>query len=201
MVCEDRRRSELSAQTDTLPDRFARSSEHSPPANPRPCSWGLAASLGRPGRKGDQHAPAYKAINPNAKAPSLTDGDVTLFDSNAILLYLAEKTGKFLPEGAVAVDIFYDEAESLEQLVLEFGPYGPYVFKLDYTITERLAEIEEDDIESIAVNWSESSDMDAMNLGIEDLHDTLGRFLYNLVHFCMLIRQEPVLSVFIYTDG
>lgn len=49
------------------------------------------------GRKGDQHAPAYKAINPNAKAPSLTDGDVTVFDSNAILLYLAEKTGKFLP--------------------------------------------------------------------------------------------------------
>ena len=37
------------------------------------------------------------AINPNAKVPAIVDGDVTVFDSNAILLYLGEKTGKFLP--------------------------------------------------------------------------------------------------------
>ncbi len=49
-------------------------------------------------RHGDQHSPEYKAINPNAKAPSIVDGEVVVFDSNAILLYLAEKTGKFLPE-------------------------------------------------------------------------------------------------------
>jgi GST-like protein len=48
-------------------------------------------------RKGDQHAPDYLKINPNAKVPAIVDGDVTVFDSNAILLYLAEKTGKFLP--------------------------------------------------------------------------------------------------------
>jgi GSH-dependent disulfide-bond oxidoreductase len=49
-------------------------------------------------RKGDQHKPDYLAINPNAKVPAIVDGDVIVFDSNAILLYLAEKTGKFLPE-------------------------------------------------------------------------------------------------------
>ncbi|MEO6363700.1 MAG: glutathione S-transferase N-terminal domain-containing protein [Caldimonas sp.] len=49
-------------------------------------------------RKGEQHSDAYKAINPNAKTPALIDGDVVVFDSNAILLYLAEKTGRFLPE-------------------------------------------------------------------------------------------------------
>ncbi len=49
-------------------------------------------------RKGEQHEPAFLAINPNAKTPALTDGDATVFDSTAILLYLAEKTGKFLPE-------------------------------------------------------------------------------------------------------
>ena len=35
---------------------------------------------------------------------------------------------------AQLMGIFFDEAESLEQLTLEFGPYGPYVFKLDFTI-------------------------------------------------------------------
>ena len=48
-------------------------------------------------RKGEQHTPAFKAVNPNAKVPALADGDAVIFDSNAILLYLAEKTGKFLP--------------------------------------------------------------------------------------------------------
>ena len=53
-------------------------------------------------RKGEQFAPAYLAINPNAKVPAIVDGDVTVFDSNAILLYLAEKTGKFLPPNTPA---------------------------------------------------------------------------------------------------
>ena len=48
-------------------------------------------------RQGQQFEPAFLAINPNAKVPAIVDGDVTMFDSNAILLYLAEKTGKFLP--------------------------------------------------------------------------------------------------------
>jgi GST-like protein len=48
-------------------------------------------------RKGEQHAAAYTAINPNAKVPAIDDEGVLVFDSNAILLYLAEKTGEFLP--------------------------------------------------------------------------------------------------------
>ena len=49
-------------------------------------------------RKGEQHASSYIAINPNAKAPSIVDEGNVIFDSNAILLYLAEKTGKFIPD-------------------------------------------------------------------------------------------------------
>lgn len=48
-------------------------------------------------RKGEQHKPDYLAINPNAKVPAIVDGDAVVFDSSAILLYLGEKTGKFMP--------------------------------------------------------------------------------------------------------
>lgn len=53
--------------------------------------------------KGEQHSPEFTAINPNAKLPAIIDtdpglgeGPQTVFDSSAILLYLADKTGQFL---------------------------------------------------------------------------------------------------------
>ena len=48
-------------------------------------------------RQGHQFAPDYLAVNPNGKVPAIDDDGTIVFDSNAILLYLAEKTGKFLP--------------------------------------------------------------------------------------------------------
>lgn len=47
--------------------------------------------------KGEQHQPAFLKINPNGKVPALVDADVTVFDSHAILLYLAEKHAQFVP--------------------------------------------------------------------------------------------------------
>ena len=101
---------------------------------------------------------------------------------------------------ALLMGIFFDEAQSMEQLVLEYGPEGPWVFKLDFTITERLAEVEEDDIDGIALSWSQTGEMSALNMEASDLQEVLARFLFNLVHFCMLVRQEQVLSVFIYSE-
>ncbi|WP_428422474.1 glutathione S-transferase family protein [Methylibium sp.] len=72
-------------------------------------------------RKGEQHAPGYTAINPNAKTPALVDGDSTVFDSNAILLYLAEKTGLFLPDNTAA-----QRAQMHSWLMFVASGIGPY---------------------------------------------------------------------------
>ena len=70
-------------------------------------------------RKGDQFKPEFLKINPNAKVPAIDDNGATVFDSNAILLYLAEKTGKFLPAPAV-------RGETLSWLMFVATGLGPY---------------------------------------------------------------------------
>ncbi len=72
-------------------------------------------------RKGEQHQPDFVKINPNAKTPAITDGDATVFDSNAILLYLAEKSGQFLPENTPAV-----RGQMLSWLMFVATGVGPY---------------------------------------------------------------------------
>src|SRR5712671_5661066 len=72
-------------------------------------------------RKGDQFKPEYLAINPNAKVPAIDDDGVKVFDSNAILLYLAEKTGKFLPSNTPQ-----NRAQLLSWLMFIATGLGPY---------------------------------------------------------------------------
>lgn len=48
-------------------------------------------------RRGEQFAPDHLRLNPNGKVPAIVDDGATVFDSNAILLYLSEKTGRFGP--------------------------------------------------------------------------------------------------------
>ena len=73
------------------------------------------------GRAGDQHKPEFLAVNPNAKVPAIVDDGITVFDSNAILLYLAQKTGKFLPE-----DTSEAQAQLLSWLMFVATGVGPY---------------------------------------------------------------------------
>ncbi|MBV2150092.1 glutathione S-transferase C-terminal domain-containing protein [Sphingobium sp. AS12] len=76
--------------------------------------------------KGEQHQPGFRAINPNGKVPAIVDtewpggeGETRIFDSNAILLYLAEKTGRFLGSDK-------DRPELLSWLFFVASGLGPF---------------------------------------------------------------------------
>ena len=74
---------------------------------------------------GDQHKPEFLAISPNNKIPAIVDPDgpeskpISVFESGAILFYLAEKTGKFLPASGEA------RVRVMEWLMFQMGGFGP----------------------------------------------------------------------------
>ena len=72
-------------------------------------------------RKGEQFKPEFLKVNPNSKVPAIDDDGVFMFDSNAILLYLAEKTGKFLPPNTPQ-----NRAQLLSWLMFIATGLGPY---------------------------------------------------------------------------
>ena len=72
-------------------------------------------------RKGEQFSAAFRALNPNQKTPVLIDDDVILFDSTAIMLHLAEKTGRFTGSRTVPA-----RAELLSWLMFVATGIGPY---------------------------------------------------------------------------
>src|SRR5262249_43990854 len=75
--------------------------------------------------KGDQYSPEFLRINPNAKIPAIVDHEgpggkpYPLFESGAILLYLADKTGKFLPKDAAK------RYEVIQWLMIQIAGVGP----------------------------------------------------------------------------
>ncbi len=81
--------------------------------------------------KGDQFAPAFLTISPNAKMPAVVDHDVegepvSVFESAAILLYLAEKTGRFMPSDPLG------RKELMEWLFWQVGNQGPMAGQLSH---------------------------------------------------------------------
>jgi GST-like protein len=75
--------------------------------------------------KGEQHQEDFLRISPNNRIPAIVDSDgpggqpISVFESGAILLYLGEKTGKFLPAS------LRDRVPVLEWLMWQMGGFGP----------------------------------------------------------------------------
>ena len=80
----------------------------------------------------DQFSPAFLSLNPNNKIPAILDPNgpdgkpLALFESGAILLYLAEKTGKFLPADAAL------RYETIQWLMFQMGGIGPMFGQLGF---------------------------------------------------------------------
>lgn len=78
--------------------------------------------------KNEQFTPNYIAINPNSKIPTIIDRDtdITVFESGAILMYLAEKTGKLLPTQQK------ERYQVIEWLMFQMGGVGPMFGQLNH---------------------------------------------------------------------
>lgn len=83
---------------------------------------------------GDQHAPAFLSLNPNGKIPAIIDPDgpggaqMPLFESGAILIYLAEKTGMLLPADPS------ERYKVLQWLMFQMGGVGPFFGQMGFFV-------------------------------------------------------------------
>ncbi len=94
--------------------------------------------------KGEQFTPEYVAINPNSKIPAIVDRDaeITVFESGALLIYLAEKTGKLFPtqtNASTSLSISPERSRRAKQryqvlswLMFQMGSVGPMFGQLSH---------------------------------------------------------------------
>ncbi len=72
--------------------------------------------------EGDQHTPEFRAINPNGRIPAIVDTDednLAVFESGAIMIYLAEKAGKLLPTDVAG------RSRVIQWVMFQMGGIGP----------------------------------------------------------------------------
>ena len=93
--------------------------------------------------KGEQHDQAFRRINPNGKLPALVDGGTAIFDSHAILLYLAERHGQFgEPDRAQVLSWLQMVATGLSPFSGQAAHFLHYAPDLPYATHRYVKEVE-----------------------------------------------------------
>jgi GSH-dependent disulfide-bond oxidoreductase len=82
-------------------------------------------------KRGEQRSEAFLAISPNNKTPAIIDRDadggaLAVFESAAILIYLAERSGRFLPDAA------RERSQALQWLIWQCAGFGPMLGQLEH---------------------------------------------------------------------
>ncbi|HEY0205712.1 MAG TPA: glutathione S-transferase N-terminal domain-containing protein [Acetobacteraceae bacterium] len=110
---------------------------------PTPNGWKVAIMLEETGldyrmlpvniARGEQHAPDFLAISPNGRMPAIVDhnaagGPLAIFESAAILLHLADRSGRFAPAGA------RDRVALMEWLFWQMANLGPMAGQLSHFV-------------------------------------------------------------------
>lgn len=110
---------------------------------PTPNGWKISIMLEECGlpyrlipvdiRKGEQHAPEFLAISPNGRMPAIVDhdalgGPLSIFESGAILLHLAERAGRFAPHDP------RERTALMEWLFWQVGNLGPMAGQLSHYV-------------------------------------------------------------------
>lgn len=76
--------------------------------------------------KGEQRQPDYLKINPNGKISAIVDGEVSVFESGAILIYLADKAGQLLPQS------YPERSRVMQWLMFQMAGVGPMLGQLGH---------------------------------------------------------------------
>lgn len=150
---------------------------------------------------GNQFEPAFLAISPNGKIPAIVDSDgpggepISIFESGAILLYLAEKTGRLMPETERG------RWQAMEWLMFQMGGVGPMFGQLGHFLfftpeplpyaverysdeAQRLAEVVDRRLEDRPYLADDYSLADVANFPWLARHERLGIDLDELPNLC-----------------
>jgi hypothetical protein len=98
---------------------------------------------------------------------------------------------------SLVTNSFLEDAAALEVITRSLDDEGPWIYRLDRALLERLASLDEDEIGKFAELWFECEQLEALEPELDDLHE----FMYQLVSFCQAACNEADLGVFVYSNS